>query len=260
MHLIRYMQADQVHYGYLEGETIGQVSGDIYGEFVRGGPVATLGEVTLLAPCQPSKIVAVVYNFADRLRELNMAAPNLPPLHFKAPSAIIGPGEAIRIPPQASQVHHGAELAVVIGRRTRWVSPEEAPRHILGYTCANDVLALDVAAQDESWTRASSFDTFCPLGPSIATHVDPAELMMTCTVNGVTRQMSSTVEMLFGVQQTVAYISAAMTLMPGDVVLMGSPSGSSQLNDGAVVEVSIEHIGTLRNPVVVETGGWRDEP
>jgi 2-keto-4-pentenoate hydratase/2-oxohepta-3-ene-1,7-dioic acid hydratase in catechol pathway len=252
MHLVRYLKDDQVSYGYLDGDAIGRVSGDIFGDFVRGGPIASLDEVRLLAPCQPSKIVAVVYNFGDRLRELNMPLPGLPPLYFKAPSAVIGPDEAIRLPPQANEVHHGAELAVVIGRRARWVSPEEAPSCILGYTCANDVLALDVAALDESWTRASSFDTFGPLGPSIATQVDPAELMISCSVNGVTRQMSSTIDMLFGVPQTVAYISAAMTLLPGDVILMGSPAGSGPLNDGDIVEVSIEHIGTLRNPVARE--------
>ncbi len=252
MHLIRYEKNGQVRYGYLEGETVGEVNGDIFGEFVRGGMVAPLAEVRLLAPCQPSKIIAVSYNFMDRLRELGLPPTTLPPLAFKAPSSVCGPGEAIQLPPQSQEVQFGAELAVVMGRRARWVSPEDARAHILGYTCANDVLAVDVAQIDQAWTRASSFDTFCPLGPSIATHVDPTELRLTCAVNGVTRQIASSLDMLFSVPQVIAFISAGMTLLPGDVILMGTPAGGGPLAAGDVVEVKIEHIGTLRNSVVGE--------
>ena len=252
MHLIRYETKGQVRYGYLEGESVGEVSGDIFGEFVRGGLVAPLAEVRLLAPCQPSKIIAVSYNFMDRLREVGLPPTNLPPLAFKAPSSVCGPGEAIQLPPQSQDVQFGAELAVVMGRRARWVSPEDARAHILGYTCANDVLAVDVAQIDQAWTRASSFDTFCPLGPSIATHVDPTELRLTCTVNGVTRQIASSLDMLFSVPQVIAFISASMTLLPGDVILMGTPAGCGPLSAGDVVEVKVEHIGSLRNTVVGE--------
>ena len=255
MHLIHYRQDDQVRYGYLEGQTIGPVSGDVFGEFVRGAePVAQLDEGTLLAPCQPSKIVAVTYNFAERLRELDIPAPAVPPILFKAPSAIIGPGEPIRLPPQAQTVQPSVELAVVIGRRARWVSLDDAAGYILGYTCANDLLALDIAELDQAWTRAANFDTFCPLGPSIATHVNPAELMLTCRVNDVTAQMSSTRDLLFSPAQVLAFVSAAITLLPGDVILMGSPGGTGALADGDQVEVSIEHIGVLTNPVVREAG------
>jgi 2-keto-4-pentenoate hydratase/2-oxohepta-3-ene-1,7-dioic acid hydratase in catechol pathway len=249
MHLIRYERNGQVRYGYLEGDTVGEVSGDIFGDFVRGGAVAPLAEVRLLAPCQPSKIIAVSNNYMERLRELGMPPSTLPPLAFKAPSSVCGLGAAIELPPQSHDVQFGAELAVVMGKRARWVSPEDAAAHILGYTCANDVLAMDVAEIDQAWARASSFDTFCPLGPSIATHVDPAELRLTCTVNDVTRQIASTLDMLFTVPQVIAFISAGMTLLPGDVILMGTPAGPGPLTDGDVVEVKIEHIGTLRNPV-----------
>jgi 2-keto-4-pentenoate hydratase/2-oxohepta-3-ene-1,7-dioic acid hydratase in catechol pathway len=252
MHLIRYEKNGQAHYGYLEEDTVGEVSGDIFGEFVRGGMVAPVAEVRLLPPCQPSKIVAVTYNFAERLRELGVPPPNLPPLSFKAPSSVIGPGDAIRLPPQSQDVQFGVELAVVIGRRARWVSLEDAAAHILGYTCANDVLALDVAELDQAWTRAASFDTFCPLGPSIATHVDPTELVLTANVNGVTRQLASSLDMLFTVPQVIAFISAAMTLLPGDVVLMGTPAGSGPLAQADVVEVKIEHVGSLTNTVLRE--------
>jgi 2-keto-4-pentenoate hydratase/2-oxohepta-3-ene-1,7-dioic acid hydratase in catechol pathway len=252
MHLIRYRKGEQTRYGYLDGETIGEVNGDIFGDFARGGAVARLAEVTLLAPCAPGKVIAVSYNFPDRLRELKVPAPDLPPLYFKAPTSIIGSGEAIRLPPQSQMVVQGAELAVVIGKRARWVSLEDAYHCILGYTCANDVLAMDVAEIDQAWTRASSFDTFLPLGPSIATHVSPAELMITGTVNGVTRQLSSTRDLLFSVPQVVAFVSAAMTLLPGDVILMGSPGGAGPLVEGDIAEVTIEHVGTLRNPVIRE--------
>jgi 2-keto-4-pentenoate hydratase/2-oxohepta-3-ene-1,7-dioic acid hydratase in catechol pathway len=255
MYLLRYLAADNtVQHGYLEGEKIGSLSGDLFGDFVRGGLVARLDEVRLLPPVQPGKIISVTFNFADRLRELDMPAPELPPIFFKAPSAIIGPGDAIRLPALAKQVAPGGELAVVIGRAGRWITPEDAPRHILGYTCANDILALDIANLDQTWTRASSFDTFCPLGPAIATHVNPAQLMIRSTVNGATRQMSSSHDMLFGVPQVIAFISAAMTLWPGDVILMGSPAGAGLLEPGDKVEVVIEGIGALSNPVVSDGG------
>lgn len=252
MHLIRYEKNGQARYGYLDGDTVGEVSGDIFGDFVRGGPVAPLAEVTLLPPCQPSKIVAVGYNYADRLRELGLPPATVPHLAYKAPSSLIGSGAAIRLPPQSKDVHFAAELAVVIGKRALWVSPEDAAKHILGYTCANDLLAMDVAELDQAWTRASSFDTFGPLGPSIATHIEPTELQVSCSVNGVTRQLASTLDMLFTVPQVVAFVSAGLTLLPGDVVLMGTPAGCGPLARGDVVEVKIEHIGTLKNTVAAD--------
>ncbi|MEP7359793.1 MAG: fumarylacetoacetate hydrolase family protein [Anaerolineales bacterium] len=256
MYLLRYQAADDsIHTGYLEGENIGSLSGDLFGDFVRGGLVARRSEVRLLAPVQPGKILSVMFNFSDRLRELDTPAPDLPPIFFKAPSAVVGPGQAIRLPAQARQVAPGAELAVVIGRPGRWITPEDAPRHILGYTCANSVLALDIANLDQAWTRASSFDTFCPLGPAIATHVNPAQLMIRSTVNGATRQMSSSHDMLFGVPQVIAFVSAAMTLWPGDVILMGSPAGAGLLEPGDTVEVIIEGIGALSNPVTGDSAG-----
>jgi 2-keto-4-pentenoate hydratase/2-oxohepta-3-ene-1,7-dioic acid hydratase in catechol pathway len=252
MYLVRYEKDLAVHYGHLEGETIGSLSGDIYGEFIRGGPVAHLGEVNLLPPCQPGKIIAVVHNFADRLREEGLPQPTLPSLRFKAPSALIGAGETVRLPATAQNVQPGAELGVVIGRRGRWIGTDEAERYILGYTCANDLIARDVAELDGDWTRAASFDTFLPLGPAIATHIDPVELVISGSVNGVTRQLASTHDMLYGVPQVVAFVSAAMTLDPGDLILMGAPAGGQTLAAGDVVEVSIESVGVLRNPVTAE--------
>ena len=252
MYLVRYLKDNAVHYGHLEGEVIGSVTGDMYGDFVRGGPVAQLADVTLLPPCAPSKILALTVNFLDRLRELHLPTPDLPQLSLMAPSALIGAGQPIRLPAHAREVLHGAELGVIIGRTGRWISPDEAAQHILGYTCANAVLAQDIAEVDQSWTRAGNFDSFLPLGPAIATHVDPTELVIGCSVNGVTRQMTTTHDMLFTVAQVIAFASAAMTLYAGDLILMGSPAGGTALTAGDVVEVQIEGIGALRNPVVRE--------
>ena len=254
MFIIRYrLGSGPIQYGYLEGENVGSISGDIFGEFTRGDTVAQLAEVELLAPVAPGKVLALDVNFADRLRETGEPAPSLPPLFFKAPSAVIGPGAAIRLPAQSHAVQHGAALAAVIGRAGRWISPEAAPRHVLGYTCAGDVRALDIAGLDQALTRAASFDTFCPLGPAIATHANPTELIIRCTVNGATRQMTSTHDMLFTVPQVVAFASAAMTLLPGDVIVLGTPGGAGLLGAGDAVEVSVEGVGTLSNKVTSDT-------
>jgi 2-keto-4-pentenoate hydratase/2-oxohepta-3-ene-1,7-dioic acid hydratase in catechol pathway len=255
VHLIRYSdsRAEQPpQYGFVAGDKVGPILGDVFGTFARGEATLPLADLTVLPPCTPSKIIAVAYNFPERLRELDLAASQVPLLHFKAPSAIAGPGEPIRLPPQASDVHYGGALAVVIGKRTRWAGLADAAGAVLGYTCANDLIALDVAEVDQTWTRAGSFDTFCPLGPAIATHVDPAELMITTQVNGVTRQLASTIDLLFSVPQVVAFVSAALTLLPGDVILMGTPGGSGPLAAGDTVSVSIEHIGELSSPVTAE--------
>lgn len=252
MLIVRFEKDGQTQYGHLENDRVGPLLGDPYGEFVRGPAKWPLAEVTLLAPCQPSKIIALGPNFADRLREIDQPAPPLPLMYFKAPSALIGPGAAIHLPPQANRVEFGAELAVIIGKHLRHATPEAALNGVLGYACANDVIAVDVAENDGAWTRASSFDTFCPLGPHIATHPDPTALMMTCAINGVTRQMSSTHDMLFTVPQVIAFASAAMTLLPGDVILMGSPAGAGPLAAGDVVSIEIEGVGQLSNPVHAE--------
>jgi 2-keto-4-pentenoate hydratase/2-oxohepta-3-ene-1,7-dioic acid hydratase in catechol pathway len=166
---------------------------------------------------------------------------------------VIGPGETIRLPPQSSAVEHEAELAIVIGRRGRWITPEEAPAHILGYTIGHDVTARDLQQLDSQWTRAKGFDTFCPIGPWIETELDPSDALITCSVNGQLRQMGSTRDMVFPVHELVAYISSIMSLEPGDLILSGTPSGVGPLLDGDEVTVEIEGIGKLQNPVRAET-------
>jgi 2-keto-4-pentenoate hydratase/2-oxohepta-3-ene-1,7-dioic acid hydratase in catechol pathway len=178
--------------------------------------------------------------------------PEVPLLFLKPPSALIGPGEKIVLPPQSQQVEHEAELVVVIGKRGRWIPAEEAASYILGYTAGNDVTARDLQRRDGQWTRAKGFDTFCTIGPWIETDFDPADSMIACYVNGEMRQMSSTRDMVFSVRQLVAFASSVMTLEPGDILMTGTPSGVGPLLPGDTVEVTIEGIGALRNPVTAE--------
>ncbi|MBI2976066.1 MAG: fumarylacetoacetate hydrolase family protein [Chloroflexi bacterium] len=249
MQFLRYQKNDEVRWGWLDGARIGAVVGDVFGDYKREGAVAELHEVTVLPPVLPGKIIAVGNNYASRLDELGAAPPDIPTLFLKPPSAVIGHGEAIILPPQSSEVEHEAELAVVMGRRARWVSVEDALKFVWGYTCANDVTARDLEGGDLQLTRCKGFDTFCPLGPWVSTDVDPADVVITCAVNGQLRQMSSTRELLFSVPQLVAFISSVMTLVPGDVILTGTPAGVGPLRSGDTVEVEIEGIGSLVNSV-----------
>jgi 2-keto-4-pentenoate hydratase/2-oxohepta-3-ene-1,7-dioic acid hydratase in catechol pathway len=180
--------------------------------------------------------------------------PEIPLLFLKPISAVIGPGDNIVLPPQSKQVEHEGELAVVIGRTGRWIAAEEAREYIFGYTVADDVTARDLQRRDGQWTRGKGFDTFCPLGPWIETDLDPADVLVQTRVNGEMRQMASTREMMFSVEQLIAFISSVMTLEPGDVILTGTPAGIGPLKHGDVVEVTVEGIGSLSNPVVTGSG------
>ncbi len=252
MQIIRYQQKNtQPQYGWInvnEG-LAGPLSGAPFGAYRRLEAAIPLKEVTLLPPCQPSKVLAVGRNYPEHAREHGVSIPDVPLIFTKPLSAIIGPGEAILLPPQSQRVEHEAELAVVIARRGRWIPLEKVKDHILGYTAANDVTARDLQSRDGQWTRAKGFDTFCPLGPWIETELDPTDVLVTCRVNGELRQMASTREMVFSVAQLIVYASSFMTLEPGDVLLTGTPAGVGALNAGDTVEVEIEGIGKLSNPV-----------
>jgi len=256
--LIRFLKNNQPCYGLIEGEAVYAIEGSIFGEFRRGEKVATLAEVSLLAPCQPTKILAVGLNYRTHAAEAGYDVPPEPLLFFKPPSSVIGPLEPIVYPILSQQVDYEGELAVVIGQRVRNVSPQKAHDFVLGYTCGNDVTARDLQRRDDQWTRAKGFDTFCPLGPCIVTDtstglsasLDPGHLTIQTRVNGEIRQSTSTTDMVFGAAELIAYISQVMSPKPGDVILTGTPSGVGPLQPGDVVEVEIEGIGTLRNPVV----------
>jgi len=251
MRLVRFRadRDDPPRWGWVRDDRVGLIDGSPFGLYRREPPAFTLDRVELLAPIEPGKIVCVGRNYAAHAAEHDAEVPELPLLFLKPPSAVIGPGQAIHLPATSSQVEHEAELAVVIGHGGRWIAPDEADRHILGYTAANDVTARDLQRTDGQWTRAKGFDTFCPLGPWIETEFQPADVLITCSVNGHMRQMASTRDMVFPVRQLVAYISSIMTLAPGDVILTGTPSGVGPLIDGDEVTVEIENLGRLTNPV-----------
>jgi 2-keto-4-pentenoate hydratase/2-oxohepta-3-ene-1,7-dioic acid hydratase in catechol pathway len=248
--IVRYQFNNESGYGLILEEGVYRLASGP-GDGLQAGPkVAALDEVTLLAPCQPTKIVAVGQNYAAHAAEVGGSVPPEPMLFLKPPSAVIGPGAAIAYPQHLSnQVDYEAELAVVIGRQAYRVRREEAERYILGYTCANDVTARDLQRHDGQWTRSKSFDTFCPLGPWIVVGLDASDLGVRSYVNGELRQDGRTGDMVFGVNELLAFISAVMTLMPGDVILTGTPSGIGPLQPGDRVAVEVEGIGVLENHV-----------
>jgi 2-keto-4-pentenoate hydratase/2-oxohepta-3-ene-1,7-dioic acid hydratase in catechol pathway len=236
-------------WGWLAEDKVGGLEGSPFHEFRRSQATLPLRQVRLLAPVVPSKIVCVGRNYAAHAAEHGAEVPALPILFMKPPSSIIAPGEPIQLPPQSQEVEHEAELAVVIGQRGRWVSAQRASEYVLGYTVALDVTARDLQRGDGQWTRAKGFDTFCPLGPWIETELDPADAMVTCTVNGQLRQMASTRDMVFSVPELVAFISSVMTLEPGDLILTGTPAGVGPLVAGDQVTAEVEGIGQITHPV-----------
>lgn len=244
-------EVDDITYGAVEPEGIRLHRGS---PFIAWEPTETVigwQEARLLSPVIPTKIVAVGKNYADHAAEMDSEVPERPILFMKPPTSVIGPLQPIRLPPDSSEVHHEAELAVVMGRVTRDVAIEDVGPHILGYTAANDVTARDLQRLDGQWTRAKGYDTFLPLGPVIDTEIDPQEsLSIVCRVNDEVRQSGVTGDLVFGIGEIVSYVSRVMTLLPGDVILTGTPSGVGPIEAGDRVEVEIEGIGLLLNPVV----------
>jgi 2-keto-4-pentenoate hydratase/2-oxohepta-3-ene-1,7-dioic acid hydratase in catechol pathway len=254
MRIIRFqVKNEQPQYGWVDDSLVGTLAGSPFGEYQRSEAKIPFDSIQLLAPVQPGKIICVGRNYAEHIRETNAEIPTTPLIFLKPPSSVIGPNQTIFMPPQSMQVDHEAELVVVIGKRGRWIQPSEANSHIFGYTVGNDVTARDLQRKDGQWTRSKGFDTFCPLGPWIETDFNPADAMITCHVNGEMRQMASTRDMIFHIDQLIAFISSIMTLEAGDVLMTGTPAGISPLHPGDVVEVSIEGIGKLRNTVSEET-------
>jgi 2-keto-4-pentenoate hydratase/2-oxohepta-3-ene-1,7-dioic acid hydratase in catechol pathway len=237
--------------GLVVAELMGHPFGVGDGSIRLTGSRYPLADVRLLAPVLPSKVVAIGKNYADHAREMGGEPPDDPVIFLKPSTAVVGPREPIVYPAEISErVDFEGELAVVIGRLCRHVPPARVPEVIFGYTCANDVTARDLQAKDGQWARAKGFDTFCPLGPWIETDVDPADLELTTVVNGEIRQNSRTSLLLHDVPALVAYVSAVMTLLPGDVLLTGTPAGVGSVKDGDEVSVTVEGIGTLTNGVV----------
>jgi 2-keto-4-pentenoate hydratase/2-oxohepta-3-ene-1,7-dioic acid hydratase in catechol pathway len=256
MKLCRFISADSPtpRYGLVDGDTVLPL--DERNVFARqyvlreAADALPLDEVRLVAPVAPTKIVCVGRNYREQAAELGNDLPAEPLLFLKAPSSIIAHEEAITLTPFSARVEHEGELAVVIGRRARRINDDEDPlSYVLGYTCLNDVTARDLQRKDVQFTRAKSFDTFCPVGPYVVTDIDPLDLRVETRVNGEVRQRGRTSEMAFSVPFLIRYISRMMTLEAGDVISTGTPAGVAQLLDGDTVEVEVEQIGTLRNPV-----------
>jgi 2-keto-4-pentenoate hydratase/2-oxohepta-3-ene-1,7-dioic acid hydratase in catechol pathway len=254
MRWIRYATPEGSRWGILEDQTVREIRGDPFGEWTVGKAIGPLEGITLLAPVTPTKILCVGRNYPAHAAEHGAEVPAEPLLFFKPPSAVIGPGAPILLPPQSQQVEYEAELAVVIGRRCRNVRPEEAWAYVLGVTCANDVTARDLQRRDGQWTRAKGFDTFCPVGPWLVVGVAEAEIAdwaVLCRVNGQVRQRGRTSEMVFSPADLIAYAASVMTLEPGDLILTGTPAGVGPIHPGDVVEVEVEGVGVLRNPVAL---------
>jgi 2-keto-4-pentenoate hydratase/2-oxohepta-3-ene-1,7-dioic acid hydratase in catechol pathway len=271
MRIARFAAGDQVHYGVVDSPSPAGAQGNGAGAAEQGLQIAQLAghpfgaadsirftgrrfdvaDVRLLTPVVPSKVLAIGRNYAAHAQELGNEVPAEPLVFLKPSTSVSGPGDPIVRPARLSKrVDFEGELAVVIGRVSRNVPPERAAAAIFGYTCANDVTARDLQKTDGQWTRAKGFDTFCPLGPWIETQLDPADLEITTTVNGEVRQLSRTSLLLHHVAELVSYVSAVMTLLPGDVLLTGTPEGVGPLVSGDEVSVKIEGIGTLSNRVV----------
>jgi 2-keto-4-pentenoate hydratase/2-oxohepta-3-ene-1,7-dioic acid hydratase in catechol pathway len=253
MRLIRFqMKNEEPTFGWVLNDQVGRIEGDPFGNYRRRETEFNLKDVRLLAPVQPSKIICVGHNYAEHIREREVETPELPLLFLKPPSSIIHPGESIVLPTQSKRVDHEAELVAVIGKRGRHIIAEDVRDYIFGYTIGNDVTARDLQRMDKQWTRGKGFDTFCPFGPWVDSDFDASDALITCKVNGQPRQMGSTRDLIFSVDALVAYISSIMSLEPGDLVFTGTPAGISPLSPGDEVEIEIEGLGILTNPVKAE--------
>lgn len=250
MKIARIQWREEISYAVVEDKRVRALVGLPFLDVSYSGREMQLCDVTLLAPCQPTKVIAVGLNYRKHIDEVHMETPKEPLIFLKPSTSVIGNNEPIFYPELSKQVDFEAELAVVIGRQCRFVRKEEAKKYIFGYTCLNDVTARDLQSLDKQWTRSKSFDTFCPIGPWIETDMDWRGREVKATLNGEVKQCGSTDDMLFGVEELVSHISQVMTLEPGDVIATGTPSGIGPMQRGDKIRVSVSGIGELENVVV----------
>jgi 2-keto-4-pentenoate hydratase/2-oxohepta-3-ene-1,7-dioic acid hydratase in catechol pathway len=249
MKIVRYTNGKKVAYGLLDGENVRSLDGDPCGQIKLSNDYHKLNNLKLLPPCTPSKIVALGLNYRGHAEEIKMTLPSEPLIFLKPATAVIGPEDDIVYPDSSQRVDYEGELGVVIGKAAHRLSREEALGYVLGYTCLNDVTARDLQARDQQWTRAKGFDTFAPIGPCIETELDPDNLALETRLNGELKQQTNTSDLIFPVAAIVSFVSRVMTLLPGDVIATGTPSGIGPMQPGDTVEIKIEDIGTLRNRV-----------
>lgn len=250
MKIVRFQKEDEIFWGETDGHVVIKLKGDPFLSIQRGNEDCPLSAVSLLPPVVPSKIILVGLNYIDHAKELGMLSPKEPIIFLKPTSSLLAHGKSIAYPDAAERLDYEAELAVVMARTGRNIPENDVGRFIYGYTCLNDVTARDIQKRDGQWTRAKSFDTFCPLGPWIETDFDPGDKMVTSRLNGEVRQSSSTKNFIFSIPEIVSFISRVMTLNPGDVISTGTPPGVGEMNVSDVIEVEVEGIGTLKNSVV----------
>lgn len=253
MRIVRYERKGRIHWGVLDSkdsEYVREGVGDFLGDWGLTKKTYRTDSVKILVPVLPSKVVALGLNYRDHAEELNLPIPEDPMIFLKPSTAVIGHGEPIIYPKMAGRVDYEAELGIVIGKKAKEIPPENAQEFILGYTCVNDVTARDLQAKDVQYTRAKGFDTFCPLGPCIHTSIDPSNLKVEAYLNGKLVQSSSTSNLIFGVLELVSFVSHVMTLLPGDVISTGTPGGIGPMQPGDIIEIRVEGIGSLVNPVM----------
>ena len=257
MRIVRFADWRKTKYGLLEDDVVRGLRGSPFAHFKGPGSSLRLDgstykrhEIRLLAPCLPSKIVCLGLNYRSHAEETRLPIPSVPLIFLKPSTAAIGPDDEIILPRLSRRVDYEGELGVVIGRKAKDVTEDRAKDYVLGYTCFNDVSERYVQNEDGQWTRAKGYDTFAPIGPWIETEVDPSGLRLETYLNGELRQSASTGDLIFGVSRLIEFISGVMTLLPGDVIATGTPSGIGRMNPGDAVEIRIERIGALRNTVV----------
>lgn len=248
MRVVRLLHGGDCRYGLADETTVTLISDEPFAAWEPEG-LLPLAEARLICPVAPTKVVCVGLNYRPHIIEMGHELPSEPVIFLKPSTAVIGPGQPIPIPEGVGRVDYEAELAVVIGRRTHRASAEEAAANVLGFTCGNDVTARELQSIDGQWSRAKGFDGFCPLGPWVATDVDPSDLLIECFVNGELKQHARTSDMLFDPFELVSFVSSVMTLVPGDIIMTGTPGGIGPLSIGDSVEVRIEGVGSLVNPV-----------
>ena len=247
---MRFFTDSKTRYGVLERKRIQAIEGKPFRHLKFTDQSYSRNEVKLLAPCEPTKIIAMGLNYHSHARELNLPLPNSPLTFLKPSTAVIGPEANIIYPPVSARVDYEGELAVVIKKPVWRVAAVDALEYVLGYACFNDVTARDLQNHDGQWTRAKGFDTFAAIGPWIETDLDPSNVNLTTCLNGKLKQQGNTIDLIYSIPEIINFISNVMTLLPGDIIATGTPSGIGPMYPGDIVEVNIEKLGTLRNSVV----------
>jgi 2-keto-4-pentenoate hydratase/2-oxohepta-3-ene-1,7-dioic acid hydratase in catechol pathway len=250
MKIIRFAIGKKTSYGVLDNQTVKVIKGNPFKDIRYSGVIHKLSDVKLLSPCVPSKIVCLGLNYNGHAKELKSQIPQAPLLFLKPTTAVIGPEDKIIYPEMSQQVDYEGELGIVMKKKASHVSPQEALDYVLGYTCFNDVTARDLQNRDGQWTRCKGFDTFAPFGPCIETDVDPTNAPIETYLNGELRQKGNTNDLIFPVKEIISFISRVMTLLPGDVIATGTPSGIGPMHPDDTIEIKIAPIGVLRNYVV----------